>query len=597
MPIVIVGMLDERQEGLRLIKETIEARGHRSKLVDISIGTGAIKSDLKANVSCAEVASAGGSTIDAVRSMLAKEREKATGIMAEGLGRTLHALFDSGEMEGVIAVGGMTGTFLSLSAMKGLPFGLPKLMISSVAAMPAYAKPLSEYFGVRDITVMHTVVDTVGSNPLVATLMVNGAGAVCGMVEAARTINRRVTRPSIALTEFGFCDKGAHFVRELLEDKYNLISFHATGLGEKAACDLVGQGLFEAFIDLVPGGFSEQLLGGNRAAGLDRLDAGVKMGKPYILSPCGFDMISCGPIQRKDQGDPLWVNRKLAERKFLVQDAMRVQARTTPEEMKTIARETAERLNRHPNKKMVKFIIPVKGFSSISVEGGALHDPDSDRAFVREIRAALDPEIAVIQVENHINSPEFARAVVDALRSLLPLEEKTAEEGVRDASRLNGKKVLVVDDEADILEVIKELLPMCRVVCASTAQEAREMLATQDFDLAVLDIMGVDGYGLLGITTYRKIPAVMLTAHAFTPPHLVRSIREGAAAYIPKEEIEKIADFLNDVLLTKETGKNSWQAWQDRLPTSFFEKRWGSAWRDADKGFWDKFGKSLKSKE
>ncbi len=101
---------------------------------------------------------------------------------------------------------------------------------------------------------------------------------------------------------------------------------------------------------------------------------------------------------------------------------------------------------------------------------------------------------------------------------------------------LNGKKILVVDDEPDVLEIIKDLLPMCRVVCASTAQEARELLATQDFDMAVLDIMGVDGYGLLGIACYRKIPAVMLTAHALTPPHLVRSIREGAAAYIPKEE-------------------------------------------------------------
>jgi uncharacterized protein (UPF0261 family) len=308
----------------------------------------------------------------------------------------------------------MTGTFISLSALKLLPFGVPKLMISSVAAMPAYSKQLAEYFGVRDITVMHSVVDTVGLNPLVMSLMLNGAGAICGMVEAGKAPQKQ-TKPSLAITEFGFCDKGAHYVRELLEDRYSLISFHATGLGEKAACDLVGQGLFKAFIDLVPGGFSEWLLGGNRAAGADRLDAGVRQGKPYILTPCGFDMISCGPIQRRDQNDPLWVKRKLAERKLLVQDAIRVQARTSPEEVRTIAQEVSGKLNPAKNKKLVKFVVPTKGFSSLSVEGGALCDPACDRVFIDELKNNLDPGIEVIEVNTHINTPEFARAVVDAL--------------------------------------------------------------------------------------------------------------------------------------------------------------------------------------
>jgi uncharacterized protein (UPF0261 family) len=205
----------------------------------------------------------------------------------------------------------------------------------------------------------------------------------------------------------------------LLEDNYNIVSFHATGLGERAACDLVDQGLFEAFIDLVPGGFSEYILGGNRAAGPDRLDAGIIQEKPYILSPCGFDMISCGPIQRRDEGDPLWVSRKLAERKLLVQDALRVQARTSPEEMKTIAGAVAEKLNRHKKKSLVKFIIPTGGFSSISVEGGAIYDPASDRTFINELKKTLDPEIEIIEVETHINTPEFAKAAVDALKKIM----------------------------------------------------------------------------------------------------------------------------------------------------------------------------------
>jgi DNA-binding NtrC family response regulator len=166
-----------------------------------------------------------------------------------------------------------------------------------------------------------------------------------------------------------------------------------------------------------------------------------------------------------------------------------------------------------------------------------------------------------------------------------------------DTSLLQDKKVLVVDDEQDILEVMKETLSMCRIVTAANFEDAKELLETQYFDLAVLDIMGVDGYGLLRICTQKKIPAVMLTAHAFNPPNLVRSIREGAAGYLPKEEISRIAEFLNDVLVAKATGKNPWGAWQDRLPTSYFEKRWGAAWRDADKEFWRTFKESLKARD
>jgi uncharacterized protein (UPF0261 family) len=418
MAIVAVGMLDEREEGLRLIKDQIEKRGHQPLLIDISIGTGAIESSLKPDIDNQTLAAAGGSTIEAVRQMLAKERDRATAVMADGLGKILQELHDDGKLQGVIAVGGMTGTFISLSAMKLLPFGVPKLLISSVAAMPAYAKKLAEFFGVRDITVMHSVVDTVGLNPLVRRLMINGAGAICGMAEAEAPEVQEEKR-SIALTEFGFCDKGAHYVRELLEKEFNIISFHATGIGEKAAMDLVGQNLFEAFIDLVPAGFSEYLLGGNRNAGPDRLEAGISHGKPYILTPCGFDMISCGPIQRRDDGDPLWVSKQLADRKLLLQDAIRVQARTSVEEMQTIAREVASRLNRSQNKKLIKFILPTRGFSSLSVEGGALYEPESDRAFIEALKQYLDDDISIREIDADVNTPELARAVVEALEQAL----------------------------------------------------------------------------------------------------------------------------------------------------------------------------------
>jgi uncharacterized protein (UPF0261 family) len=425
MSIAIAGMLDEREGGLWLLKERIEQRGHKTILIDFSIGTGGVEPSLKADITCDEVAGAGGIGIDKIRGMLAREWGKANSAMAEGLAKKVLELYQAGELKGIIAVGGMTGSFISLKAMKDLPFGFPKVLISSVTAMPAAASTFAQYFSLRDITVMHSVVDTVGLNPLIRSLMVNGAGAICGMVETYEPL-RKEAKPSVAITELGFCDKGAHYVRELLEKDYNCVSYHAQGLGDRAVEDAVGQGLFEGFVDLVPSSVGEYLLGGNRASVPDRLEAACKQGIPYILSPCGFDIISCGPLERKDKGDPLWTSRKLAERKMLVQDAMRVQVRTNVEEVQTTARAVAEKLNKHRNKKLVKFVIPTRGFSSISVEGGALYDPETDRAFIDELRKSLAPEIQVIEVDTHINTPEFAQAIADALAESFEIKAKTS---------------------------------------------------------------------------------------------------------------------------------------------------------------------------
>jgi uncharacterized protein (UPF0261 family) len=418
MAIVIVGMLDEREEALQIIKEQIEKRGHKSILIDISIGTGAIVSSLKPDISSEEIAHLGGGTLDQIKGMLSTERGKATSIVAEGLSKKVIEFHRANKLEGIIAIAGTTGTVISLTAMRALPFGLPKLLISSFLNAPTNSNILKDYLGLRDITLMHSVVDTVGINSLIRTLATNGANAICGMVEGWVT-SKREGRPSIGLTEFGFCDQGAHHIRKFLEKDYDLISFHATGVGDRVAMDFVDQRFFEALIDLVPASFSEYLLGGNRALGPNRLDIALHTSIPYILAPCGFDMISCGPIERRDKGDSLWTSRKLAERKILIQDAMRVQARTSVEEMEMIAKAVAEKLNQYPNKNLVKFIIPLKGFSALSVEGGALYDPIADKAFVEALEKFLDPEIKIIKVSTDINTPLFAQVVVDALKECL----------------------------------------------------------------------------------------------------------------------------------------------------------------------------------
>ena len=165
-----------------------------------------------------------------------------------------------------------------------------------------------------------------------------------------------------------------------------------------------------------------------------------------------------------------------------------------------------------------------------------------------------------------------------------------------DSSLLEGKWILLVDDEPDILEALEELLSMCDIEKASTFEEAKKLLESRNFDVAILDIMGVDGYGLLEIARQRKITAVMLTAHAFSPDHLVRSIKEGAAAYLPKEEITDIATFLIDILDAQKEGRSPWEPWQERLPSSYFEKRWGAAWQDEDKEFWERFRAGIRAR-
>jgi DNA-binding NtrC family response regulator len=165
-----------------------------------------------------------------------------------------------------------------------------------------------------------------------------------------------------------------------------------------------------------------------------------------------------------------------------------------------------------------------------------------------------------------------------------------------DTSLLNGKKVLAVDDEPDILAALVELLDMCQVVTATTFEAAKQLLISDDFDIAILDIMGVDGYGLLDIANRKSVPAVMLTAHAFSADNLVRTIKEGAYGYIPKEEITEIAAYLVDALAAQQKGENPWSAWQERLPASYFEKRWGAAWQDQDRDFWEQFKAGLKSR-
>ena len=155
-------------------------------------------------------------------------------------------------------------------------------------------------------------------------------------------------------------------------------------------------------------------------------------------------------------------------------------------------------------------------------------------------------------------------------------------------SLMDGKKVLLVDDEPDVLDTLEDLLSMCEVVKCTNYKAAKDYMETRYFDMAVLDIMGVEGYDLLHIAVGRDITAVMLTAHALSPANVVRSYKEGAAAYLPKEEMINIESFLEDILKAKKQGQNPWTSWYGKM-ASFFEKKFGPNWQKNDAEFWDKF--------
>jgi uncharacterized protein (UPF0261 family) len=419
--ILIVSSLDTKGQEVKFLKELIEQRGQRTVLLDMSTRG---ESPIPADIPCGDVARAGGASLHEIRTS-AKGRDEITSIMIKGAIKKTIELYQAGKLGGIVGVGGVSNTTMGTEVMKALPFGVPKLMVSSGAAMPSYA---GGFFGSSDITIISSVVDMAGLHELSKSVLIRAAGAICGMVEtgadSVMDSLRQTENPLIAMTEFQYSGTCCELIRQHLEEKgYTVIPCHADGVGDRAMDKLLDEGIFDGVVDIVPAGLSEELFGGNRAAGQDRLEATGRRGVPQILTPCGFEMISCGPLRRKDSGDPLWLSRDLASRNYYVQDATRVQARTNAEELRLVAKAVAEKLNKA--KGPTKFLVPLKGWSTLSVKGQPLYAPDADKVFVRELRKHLKPEIEVRELDEYLDTPEFAMVVVEAFDEMMK-EKKVA---------------------------------------------------------------------------------------------------------------------------------------------------------------------------
>jgi uncharacterized protein (UPF0261 family) len=265
------------------------------------------------------------------------------------------------------------------------------------------------YVGTRDITMHHTVLDIVKMNPLLKAQIINAVGAICGMVEMTQGTDIRFDKPCVAVSSFGFGEMAVQAALGMLEEAgFTPIVCHAQGKGDKAMEEMIRDGMFHGVLDICTGGVVEHLFKGNRDPGPDRLMAAVETGIPMLLAPCGLDILSYGG--RTDMLE------RTKDRVQYVQDALRVQVRTTADELRQAADVIAGRLNRARGE--WTFLIPLQGWSSLDREGRPIHDPVADAAFVARLKDRLARPERVKEVDLHLYTPEFARAAVDELLRL-----------------------------------------------------------------------------------------------------------------------------------------------------------------------------------
>lgn len=410
--VLLLTALDTRGEEATYLKGQLETLGCKIIIADMSMRG---HNRPGADYTCVEVARLGGADFNVISQQ--KGTASITEPMMKGCISIAKDLHQKGAIDAIAGFGGATNTLFISSVMRVLPFGFPKLILSSSAAMPAYS---ARYYANKDITIFHACLDINGMNRFVADLLQRFAGLIAG-VAGVKRIQEGDTRKQVAISEFGFSEVCAGRVRSQCAalGQFEVIPFHAQGVGDRIMEEMVGDGMFDAVIDLVPAGLSEAMLGGNRSAGLERLDRELEIGIPVILTPCGFEALSCGPYSRR-HGDALWKKKGLLKRKLYVQDEMRVQARTTKSEMEQIAKVFAEKLNKAKGPTLV--YIPLKGFSSLSVEGGPLFEPETDAVFIKAFRRHMKDRnslVEMIEMDCSMDDAVFADAIVEGFRKVM----------------------------------------------------------------------------------------------------------------------------------------------------------------------------------
>jgi uncharacterized protein (UPF0261 family) len=398
--VLIISTLDTKRDETRYLKYKFKDIGVLPLLMDLSMRG---KEKSRAELTPSQVASAGGSTIEEINN--SKERSTITNIIIDGATKIAKDLYAAGKIDGIMALGGSTGSLMATDVMRALPFGIPKLMISSTAALPGLS---TKYIGTGDILLFHSVIEIAGVTDMLTNVMDRACYAMKGMIEYVNNTLAAHSKKTIAMTMLGPCEQCASSVRTALEKKgFQVTGFSAAGVGDQAMEKMIAQGFFQGVIDLAPGGVGEHYFGYMRDGGPNRLESAGKKGIPQIISTCSVNHMT--PSRSK-------YKKEFHERRKYDLDKFRTWLRLSTDELKQVANEFARKLN--PSTAPVKLMVPMQGWSSVDSKGNPTYDPKQDRIFVETLRARLDSRIEIIEVDANMEDSQFSQRVTQTALEL-----------------------------------------------------------------------------------------------------------------------------------------------------------------------------------
>lgn len=399
--IVVLATLDTKGREADYLKQQIEKFGDTALIVDTGVtGTPMTKAD----VTRQEVARAGGMELAEI--LKNPSREVAAPVMANGATALVSQLAAEGKVHGIVAMGGTQGTTLSTKVMRALPYGFPKVMVSTMAS-----GNVAPWVDIKDITMMFSVTDIMGLNPMMRRILANAAGAVCGMAEAQVQVEQ-AAKPLVGITTVGITTKGAMKAAEVLEQAgYETVTFHANGPGGRAMEQMMKEGIIGAVLDYSTIEVSNEMYHALLAGGAERLTTAGKLGLPQVLCP--------GAIEVLVYNEPETVPPPFNTRTLIRHSPQITDVRLNKGEMAAVGREVAKRL--HHTRDNAVFMIPTAGYDSYAVEGQGFYDPESDVGFVQELKANLPNNIRIVERNTHIDDPAFA---TEAAQTLIGLIEK-----------------------------------------------------------------------------------------------------------------------------------------------------------------------------
>jgi uncharacterized protein (UPF0261 family) len=398
--IVIAATLDTKAEEVEFVRAALERRGRSVIVVDCGILG---RAGARADVPREAVAQAGGSDLGSMQRE--QNRETAIPIMLRGLERVIADLFARGRVAGYLGLGGGTNAALAAAAFKALPFGVSKVLVSTVAC--GNTRP---FVGTKDVVLFHSVVDILGLNHFLKSILTRAAAAIDAMIEERSAGEAERDEPCIAVTAFGSTTEAATQALGLLSaNGFEVLTFHARGVGGEAMEEMIREGRVDAVLDLTTTEIADEVVGGICSAGPNRLEAAGERGIPQVVLPGAIDMVNFGP--------PATVPPAFRTRRLLAHTPHATLMRTTAEENAAIAAFVAAKLNAATGPTGV--VLPLRGFSAYDREGGPFFDPVADAAFRSALTAQLKPHIRVRTVDAHINQPEVIRAASSLLLDLM----------------------------------------------------------------------------------------------------------------------------------------------------------------------------------